>query len=145
MSKLSLVHLVHVERHGDQYGHLRADRSRSISSTVTGKRTRDFAPTVAVAGQNDRCWMKSRIPFDLPIAGRRKVGSRRTVTMFTTRNVRGIRRGAEYPRPFVQRTSRCPPDIALRQTNETPLFTAAEMSVISNSRFPRSASKNRVF
>ena len=47
--------------------------------------------------------MKSRIPFNLPIAGRRKIGSRRMMTVFTTRNVRGIRRGAEYPRPFVQR------------------------------------------
>ena len=34
MSKLSLVHLVHVERHGDHYGHLRADRSREMEADV---------------------------------------------------------------------------------------------------------------
>ena len=34
MSKLSLVHLVHVECHGDEYGHLRADRSREMEADV---------------------------------------------------------------------------------------------------------------
>ena len=75
----------------------------SISSTAFGKRTRISCQFTAVAGQKDRCWMKNRIPFDLPIAGRRKIGSRRMMTMFTARNVRGICRGTWIPAlPYVQ-------------------------------------------